>query len=152
MRTVPSSCWKFSIIAIHVRPTARPDPFERVNESHLAPGCRSIAYVRTPCLKVAEITAGGNLPIRVLAGQPDFKVVAFACAETHVSGGMNHNTIGQAESFQNFFGIRRQLIELVIRFVRSTEPDQFAFMKLMRLGILREHLCRMNPPHSESTG
>src|SRR5262249_15912666 len=72
-----------------------------------------------------------DLAISVLAWQPDFEVVGFRRAETHVSRRQHDAAIRQFEILEDLFGVASHRLQLIIRGFGKRDLDQLHFVELM---------------------
>ena len=66
-----------------------------------------------------------------MSGQPDFQVVGFGCAKSHVSGAEGDHTIMQVELAQNVFRMRTKKLEIFIGMVGMGDADQLHLVELV---------------------
>ncbi len=78
---------------------------ERVDELGLARPSWAVADVGAAGLEGLEVGAGRDFAVEVLAGEPDFEVVGLGGGEAHVAGAEEHAAIGEAECFEDGFGV-----------------------------------------------
>src|SRR5208283_1494762 len=84
---------------------------------------RPEADVRAAGLEALEVGARADLAVEALPRQPDFQVVGPGRGEAHVAGAEQYAAIGQAEEFEDAFGVTRQPLVLGVRVLRAAELD-----------------------------
>ena len=82
-------------------------------------------------LELTARRARGDLPIRVLSGQPSLYVVGFLRGKSHVAGAQRHHSVTQTESTQYFFGTCEHALVLVLALLRGGDGNQLNFGELV---------------------
>ena len=76
---------------------------EGVDELGFAAARGAEADIGPAGLEVRAVGAGGDFPVGVLAGEPDFKVIGFGGAKAHVACTQGNGAVGQFQAFQQHF-------------------------------------------------
>src|SRR5262245_10763152 len=87
---------------------------ERVRVLRLPLRLRAVADVGAPRLEVLAVGARGDLPVRVLAGQPDLEVVGLGRREAHVPGAEGDDAVGEPEPLEDLLRIGGELLERLV--------------------------------------
>ena len=72
-------------------------------------------------LEAFEVGAGRDFAIELLARKPDLKVEGLGRGKAGIASAEQNAAIGKLESFENFFGVARELLVLGVGFVGARE-------------------------------
>ena len=82
-------------------------------------------------LKVGAVGAGRDLPVAVLAGQPDFDVIGLGRGKAQVCCAERNHTVGQFQKLQRLFGVGEQAFQLGKGLLRRADLDQLHLFELV---------------------
>ena len=82
-------------------------------------------------LEVAHARAGADLAVGVLARHPDFQIVGFGAAKTHVAGAEHNDAVGQLQQLQDLFGVAGQLLQRLEALVGGDDLHHLHLVELM---------------------
>src|SRR6266581_4035111 len=123
-----------ALIVLHdrnQRPAYRePRPVQGVHQLWLALLVAE-ARLHAPRLERLAVAARGNLPVGVLARQPDFEVVGLRCLEPHVARAKGHDAVRDLQTLQDLFGVRGEALQRLVRFVRMHDVHQLDLVELV---------------------
>ena len=106
--TEPSARWKFSRIAMRVRPTARPEPLRGVDELGLALAVGAVLDAGPARLEGLGVAARRDLPVLALSRQPHLDVVGLGGREPMSRVQRVDRAVGQAQALQDRLGVAGQ--------------------------------------------
>ena len=87
--------------------------------------------VCTSALKIFAIGAGGNFPVFILAGQPDFNIIGLGSRESQITGAQGDHAVVEPQFLQDVFGMTDEEFQVLIGMVWMRDPDHFHLVKLM---------------------
>ena len=87
--------------------------------------------LHAPRLECFAVRARRNLPVLLLAGQPDFEVIALGRRKTDIASAKRHDAIGKVEFLQNDLGVMRQLLQRLVRFLWMDDLNEFDLVELV---------------------
>ena len=91
----------------------------------------AVAGLHPPGLEIAAVRAAGDLPVGVLARQPDLDVISLARGEAHVPGGQHDHPVRQAQGLQDPLGAGRHALQLLVGAFGKGDRNQLDLVELV---------------------
>ena len=92
---------------------------------------RAVLDVRAPRLERLGVAAGRDLPVFLLARQPDLDVVGLGRREPHVAGAEDDRAIREPQPLQHRLGVDGQRLEHLVRLLRPRVGHQLHLVELV---------------------
>ena len=132
IETEPSASWRFSMIAISVRPTATAVPFSVwTGCSGGAPSAGPVAAAQSPRLVVGRVRGRGELPVSLLARDPGLAVELAGRGGAEIADRDVDDPVGDLERGEDALLDREQALVLVLRRRRLDEREHLDLVELV---------------------